>query len=182
MKWAVIVLPLALTTCTSPLGDFYIVRVDGGFDDVQRQAITDAEADWLAKVPELRLYEDPYTPCEGTTGEVICIQAAPKWFVDAMTPVPSTVGLTRRDGNASAIWLAVDMPADVFPRVVKHEMGHAFGLVHTAPGTLMCAYTDCMATEVTPADVAQFYSLRGQSSPTNCDKDVCAPSVVNASN
>lgn len=60
------------------------------------------------------------------------------------------------DTDSATIVLAPGMGA----AVVEHELGHAFGLEHTGPGTIMCWETGCMAASVTAEDVAQFRALR----------------------
>ena len=82
-----------------------------------------------------------------------------------MTILPGTleslgtghVGFTTYDdANDSS---AISLRSDAIPLVVIHEMGHAMGLHHDHPGTVMCAYTFCDADKPTPDDAAQFASL-----------------------
>ena len=43
---------------------------------------------------------------------------------------------------------------------ITHELGHAMGLVHTGPGTVMCFATGCAAERPTHADAAQWRQTR----------------------
>jgi hypothetical protein len=46
-------------------------------------------------------------------------------------------------------------------KIVAHEFGHAMGLSHDVPGTVMCEDVNCAANKVTCGDVAQFWRVRG---------------------
>jgi len=58
------------------------------------------------------------------------------------------------------ISVASDISPDDWHKVVLHEIGHGLALQHTGSGTVMCSPTDCGASSITPADVAQYQGLR----------------------
>jgi predicted Zn-dependent protease len=63
------------------------------------------------------------------------------------------------DPMGSMIWIATD--TNDFKQTAEHELGHAFGLVHTGAGTVMAPYVEIAAPDVTAADVRQFLKVHG---------------------
>ena len=72
------------------------------------------------------------------------------------------VGYTDRSAeDASNIVLDESVPDEEFHPLVRHELGHALGLNHTGPGTVMCGDYYCGSKDVTCADAQYAMSLRG---------------------
>jgi hypothetical protein len=65
-------------------------------------------------------------------------------------------------GEDSTIQLPNDAPfASLLAETARHELGHALGLKHTGPGTIMCADIQCAAESITCADVQQLATVWG---------------------
>jgi hypothetical protein len=69
----------------------------------------------------------------------------------------------RNAGSVVGAWsnVYVQYNTSAFAETLQHEVGHALGLVHTGPGTLMCWNTDCSPGQITCDDVQQYRALRG---------------------
>lgn len=106
----------------------------------------------------------------GSCWQDITIHPSTQEDITAMDPEHGDLlGLTRRRWSDdwlhgphdwSNIYLATDVKQDDFRRVATHEVGHALALVHTEPGTIMCAYITCQPENLTAADVQQYNKLR----------------------
>lgn len=70
-----------------------------------------------------------------------------------------TIGYCRFQGVGSHLSLAEDLTDTNFDFVVLHELGHALGLDHSAPGSLMCEGTWCASEGITETDLSQFYAI-----------------------
>lgn len=70
-------------------------------------------------------------------------------------------GITNRLTNGSSDIL-VNVSATsawALPEVWRHEIGHALGLRHTGPNTLMCDGVECASPQITRADVEQYLKV-----------------------
>ncbi len=89
-----------------------------------------------------------------------------KTIVEMTGANPNTIGFTHHVGPSDSSWVfvAMDFPFDQrhdeLRQVVEHELGHAFGLVHSGYGTIMCYSTGCASLHITCQDVANYYELR----------------------
>lgn len=72
------------------------------------------------------------------------------------------IGFCNYHGSGSRIQIAVDIDALDFKWVTLHEMGHALGLRHSGPKTVMCDVDTCASPEITVTDLEQFYSVWNQ--------------------
>jgi hypothetical protein len=83
--------------------------------------------------------------------------------VQSVPPVPWQPGHLVGYTVYSEIWLATpDLQAyDAAhrQRVIAHELGHAMGLQHTGPGTLMYPAANGGAMTVQPTDAAQWRTV-----------------------
>jgi hypothetical protein len=66
------------------------------------------------------------------------------------------IGYTEYEGQSSSIDLGTSLDAETFHQTALHEIGHALGLKHTRPGTVMCMNTTCATLEVTCGDLVQL--------------------------
>jgi hypothetical protein len=159
-------------------GDAYDVFIDPAFgapDSAYGSADVVAALDaWEAAVPELRLRV--VVTADACGDACIALHPATLAGVARMgTPVEadhgSKVGLTVRDGarDAATVWVATDVYGDLFATILRHELGHAFGLEHVEPHDgalrLMDPSYPAMARAVTCWDAAQYRQLRSARSP-----------------
>jgi hypothetical protein len=162
---ALFVTLLTLSACGGKLAPTltYQVSIDPSFTTPQVDAITVGLDDWRTSVPELKLTY-AIGRCDSPSSEVVCIHPAN----DPPSAGNEVVGTTRPGPLANAtVWIYVDrirasgMNVNLLTeQTTAHEMGHAMGLVHSPSGELMAADVSDQAHIVTPADVAQFWSIR----------------------
>jgi hypothetical protein len=137
MRWLPITLLLA--ACGPP--EHYTVTTQGLTIDQQDQVAT-AMVAWTSACPGLTL--DLSESCNGA-----CIRVE---IVNSLSP--GLMGLTyphESDGTAR-----ITLLPNVTQQTVTHEMGHALGLAHLGPGTIMCKDDTCASQVIMPADVAAF--------------------------
>lgn len=151
---------------TAGPGMTYQVAIDPAFTTDQTDAITAGLQNWIVSVPQLQVTYAIANCDVPATGQV-CMHpdTSPPDMADDI------VGDTQPAGDDSAtILIYVDRiqaaaesdPSALVRQTAAHEMGHALGLKHTATGTLMAADVQNQAPSITPADIDQFWSLRGQ--------------------
>jgi hypothetical protein len=124
-----------------------------------------AAADWMAHVPELHIDFVDAAP-DNCANCIYIVPGTMATINPACFGVDHALGCTLRLPylfNSASLIVASDCPENMKPEVWLHEMGHALGLVHTGPGTVMCASFQCAAKTVTAADVAQYELVRGRS-------------------
>lgn len=72
------------------------------------------------------------------------------------------LGFQLPTGDSSKVELPTDANfASVLAETARHELGHALGLKHTWPGTIMCADLACAAPAITCADLQQLCKVWG---------------------
>jgi hypothetical protein len=158
-------LPACAATPAASPGLTYSVAIDPAFSTTETEAITAGIESWNAAVPQLHVTY-AIAACDSPGPDQVCMHpnSAPP------NPTDDIVGDTQSDGDDnSTILIYVDRieaaeasPTGLIQQTAAHEMGHAMGLKHTAAGTLMAAYVMDQASSITPADIAQFWSLRGK--------------------
>jgi hypothetical protein len=154
-----------LPGCSSEPAPAFAVSIDPGFTMDQVDAITAAVDDWKAAVPQMHMTYAIAT-CGAPWAQDICMSPAHS----PTDPTNDVVGFTSRgaadNGMVSIYVNRIDaMGGDaraLTQQTAAHELGHAMGLQHAAAGTLMAALVDDQAETVTPADVAQFWAVRGR--------------------
>ncbi len=133
----------------------YHLKIPPSFTSDQAQMITDAATEWQKR-----------------SGNYVTFDADPRARFDVITfeggdafemsrNFDGALGESIFDGQSTTIVIYDGLDATTFHQTVMHEIGHAIGLVHTGPGTIMCKDTGCATHEVTCADVQQ---LEGASS------------------
>lgn len=149
----------------------YSVMIDG-FTPEQASTVVEACRIWehaVADPSRLRLFVNIGEPCDLSHDDAICV------FPTTMAKIAEANGAERFgvtyhrlhdvqpqgtiDPMGSVIYVATDT-GDV-KQTSEHELGHALGLVHTGPGTVMAPYVQEAARNVTPADVGQFMKVHG---------------------
>jgi hypothetical protein len=167
------VLVAALGSCgcaskTFPLPREYQVHISPHMKPEQTQAVLDALDSWqqVAVVHfdvTISNEECGYTLIPGARGGCIFIAYTGLPDVRLACDGPA-VGCTTDQGTsgvaANTILSDALVESGALHAVVMHEIGHALGLHHTGPGTLMCRSLDCDPGYVTQEDVGQYESYR----------------------
>jgi Matrixin len=131
------------------------------FTPAEVEAGLGAIDDWTWNIPQLKLTAQTGGECGIENGADPTIDVAPGMHNEG------TGGLTfyyrnydREYGLVTIdTWLEGN-PGFVLQQVFAHEFGHAMGLVHTGPGTIMCWSTACQPQGVSAGDIAQWWSIR----------------------
>jgi hypothetical protein len=166
MRALIIFATILLAACgapppATPLGTTYEVVVDPAAGADAYAQMQQAAAAWVAAIPELSLRVSQ-GPCPGVPARgVVCAaiadaaQQAEEHAAAGPGVIDDTVSWPPDD--SAQVWFFSTEPG---AQAAEHELGHAMGLVHTGPGTIMCAYTGGWPAGVTAADVTQFWALR----------------------
>lgn len=140
-----------LLGCSSDNPDHhYHLVIASDFSPDQQQAIYDAASDWQTST-------NGYVTFDGAP--------SPNDVIHFYTATPSQIafefgggyiGYDQTSGQSSTISLLTSLDAQTFHQTALHEIGHALGLVHTPPGTIMCADSACATLIVTCGDQKQL--------------------------
>jgi Matrixin len=149
---------------SSPPNAAYHVTIDPTFTIDQRDSIDGALHDWEAGVGALHV-TSVVGECNSFSPHDVCVQPAH----DKPNPADDIVGMTNpgASGNVTVMLyvdriLAMGGDTQMLTRqTMAHEMGHVLGLGHSARGELMAARVSDQAHSVTPADVEEFWAVRG---------------------
>jgi hypothetical protein len=140
VRFAGALLALAVVGCGSPSGP---LRLDYQGDDAGREAAELAATEWRE-----------------TCGADVRLDPTGIPLAETEEGVPAGSGGATHEVGERAVWIHFRPGGDVRAKVA-HEIGHALGLPHTAPGV-----ADLMATEdtgvrhVTEADCSALARLR----------------------
>jgi predicted Zn-dependent protease len=140
---------------------FYHLAIASGFSDAQYQAIRDAASEWQASSGNYVTFDpvvasvSAWGTVTSTDSDVIAFQA------DSVGAIRSefgggAIGYTQYEGQSSNVYLGTSLDAETFHQTALHEIGHAIGLKHTTPGTVMCQDTTCATLEITCGDLVQL--------------------------
>ncbi len=141
------------------------MSVDPAFAPDETAAILAGVERWAAAIPELRL-TTTVAACQTPAPDEVCLHPAHQ----PPDPADDVVGSTY-PGSAddSTVLIYVDRIRAtgwdfgiLTEQTTAHEIGHAIGLRHSHPGTLMAADVPDQAHTVTADDVAQFWAVRGK--------------------
>lgn len=144
--------------------------MDQAFTEDERQAIEAAAAEWVGAIP-VALTLDA-APCDKVVlGEICIVRQDDETFNERAPVVPAprhvlaytdtAADFMKRPIDGAVIYVNEHLIDSRFQKVVAHELGHAMGLHHTGPGTLMAPDIDEAAAVPTCTDLLQWTSLRG---------------------
>ena len=142
-----------------PTGDpaNFVVLVDQSFSDEQRDIIREAGNEWVDSLGgclSLSYIVTPTTSLRETTSENGIIN------MFLRKPAEGKAGWTSWSVNGTGAFIYIDpaYDADVFFRIVQHELGHAFHLVHyTGPAeSIMRPNVEINSSNLTLVDVTAF--------------------------
>jgi hypothetical protein len=152
-------LPIAALALIGCFGSDYTTHLDTGFAPSVLAATKAAAADWEANVPVKITVADGACPPGAHANGLICMHP-----VALLPSLPWEPGITLGFTILTDMWIAETLAEKMSPallqRLIAHEMGHAMGLEHTGPGTLMDPYSDEGALTVQPADAQQWLNIR----------------------
>jgi hypothetical protein len=153
----------------------YTVVYGDGAQQVIITAVQQAVSDWQTDSNNFITFsfDDPSDQFENK-GATITVYGDPVADIKTMPDANhDTVGITYWHGESCDIHIPYDLnDADFLRRITTHEFGHAIGLVHTGPDTIMYYNINGGATHITCADLAQVCNVwnNGSSDPDKtCD-------------
>lgn len=157
MKVAAALALVALVTVFAGYSQHEHLTLAGDVNDDVQQAAND----WSRAVG-VRFGRGAST-CEGVETGVICVHiVSDEQFADLGYDA-NTLGVTHTDlkHSGAEMWVRRNGGGGVavLP-VLRHELGHALGLHHSAPGTLMSPSQDVGSPTITVDDVAQYHLIR----------------------
>jgi hypothetical protein len=140
----------AMVSCGFQMNDthLYLYYIDPSFSPDQQAIVRGAALEWQNAVEETITLVETSSP-DGSN----VIKIRPYHFVDA----------DRKVGEATPYYKDIVIGDNLTPRntrlVALHELGHTFGLGHSAPKTIMCYSLGCSSNEITCEDVWQFCNV-----------------------
>jgi len=163
----VFVLLSLLAGCSPTRGNEYAVHLDVAFTAAETQAFLDGMSDWESNT-RARFHPE-IGSCPGEHDGQICAMVS-----GPLGNAPDGGGVmwaSTRDANlhdGGTIRVDVDLfrsgrlTGDQFRQMAAHELGHALGLPHLAPFTLMAAANAYSSPVVTLDDVYEYNNLRAR--------------------
>jgi hypothetical protein len=149
----IMILALLLGACARHPNE-YTVSISPHFTADETQAIIAGLDYWRANVP--------------VTFHVLISECQPHAGSDRFCFVPMHTGehdthpgITRIDIYDASATIMIDVDRAKYMQFMsRHEAGHAMGLGHSSPGTVMCWSRQCASMTVTPEDAWQWNNLR----------------------
>jgi len=146
-----------------PLASSYQIVLEGGW--APPVEALDAVLDWEANVAVKFYFPEPPGPAPGTCENCIYATLSTSAETEAVcfgAPAESGCAIALPLlTNSSAIWVTQDIPVPVRKWAWRHELGHAMGLFHDGPGTVMYPKHSDASYVVTAQDALQWRRIRG---------------------
>ena len=159
---------------TIDYSNVYRVGIDPALDNAYQEDIVQALEEWETKAGTHQLhFVVSIGSCDRSDGpHLICYQpGSNEWFTQ--NDPGGHIGLTSTGYGTSSSNVTLKVAALQDPilraQTIRHETGHALGLVHTNELTppqpsdqvaIMCGNENCAAQHVTCLDIKQFMSYR----------------------
>ena len=170
-----ILILLCFATSCGGLSNHYDVKIDPSFSPEQRANVAQALYAWTQAVPELS-FSISMEDCPVTIkSDQICIINTSLAYVKQREQSDALAFTwTNNVDQNSECYIPTDDPISqdqaAQVEIITHELGHALGLSHTGPGTIMCVSaweegTGCGSEFITCQDVGQYKILRGEQAP-----------------
>ena len=180
MKTLLIALLILTAGCSMRPRDKFRVEMDPAFSAEQQEDLLQAMQDWQTSVAPDPLILDVWIGDEycsrSACNDVITIHPSDLETVEALGDNSNSedLGVTIYNWHPNAFegevyWADIYLipKADstehstaVWNQETRHELGHAFGLNHTGPGSVMCKNAVCASEEISAEDVWQFRQVR----------------------
>jgi hypothetical protein len=155
-------------------GNDYTVFITPNIPDTMATDTLAALESWSAVVPDLH-YNVVYGIPSGNCSHCITITAATTAWIDASfhydCESDQCIGFTIRDDNSDSaiVYGGENLNPYTQLQMVRHEIGHAFGLVHPSDLTkniqVMCPSTACASFAPTCIDALNWYAIRSENIP-----------------
>lgn len=170
---SIAILAMLATACISRNAIRYAVFIDPNLGSENHKVVHDALLDWKNKTANLTFTEVVRLPSEEEFNEY------DTFFIQAITfdQIKSICGSTdHRACNKRNVYkdngtIYLLLPEELskhsqiaalhFPAIVRHEIGHAFGLSHyPRKGTTMFEDVNYMSNQITPIDADSYLRSR----------------------
>ncbi len=154
-----------LMGCLAKPSWHYDVEIDSAFTPDQIDLIYQALDNWQtvsqgqASFTVTRVTDNP---CQHQNNHSFCFTSTTLDVVQSRCNKSGISGCTVYSTlhDSAVISIETEYNSSYLLQELQHETGHAMGLKHTGPGTIMCADASCAAKTVQCADVHQYEDIR----------------------